>query len=144
MRIISIALVIVAILFKLVMSTNACVNRLRVTGAGSSIVNGLYHIRQADIIPSSFTKVCVKARWNPSDMWQQLNRGRPWWETENGSYIYFNRGDGQWWMDSGETGLGLYISRSQSEENDSDIPPLNGWEVLGDGELPLPKLSRET
>jgi hypothetical protein len=38
----------------------------------------------------------------------------------------------------------LYISRSQSEENDSDIPPLNGWEVLGDGELPLPKLSRET
>jgi hypothetical protein len=138
MRIISISLAIVAVLFSLVMSTN----KLRVTGAGSSIVNGLYHLRQAEIIPSSFSKVCFKARWNPSDMWDQLNRGRPWWETENGSYIYYNGGDGQWWMDSGETGLGLYIS---TDKTDSDIlPPLKGWEVLGDGKLPLPKLNAET
>ena len=142
MRIISISLAIVSVLFSLAMSTNTCVNRLRVTGAGSSIVNGLYHLRQAEIIPSSFSKVCFKARWNPSDMWDQLNRGRPWWETENGSYIYFNGGDGQWWMDSGETGLGLYISRS--EDYDDNIPPLNGWEVLGDGKLPLPELNTET
>lgn len=140
MRIILIVLSILAILFSLVMSTTT---RLRITGAGSSIVNGLYHSRHAEIIPSSFTKVCVKARWNPNDMWQQLNRGRPWWETENGSYIYFNRGDGQWWMDSGETGLGLYISRGSPCEDDDNIPPLNGWEPLGDGELPLPNLSIE-
>ena len=140
MRIITISLtiVVVAVLFSLVMS-----NKLRVTGAGSSIVNGLYHLRQAEIIPSSFSKVCFKARWNPSDMWDQLNRGRPWWETDNGSYIYYNGGDGQWWMDSGETGLGLYISRSRSEDDDGNIPPLNGWEVLGDGKLPLPKLNTE-
>ena len=73
MRIISIALVTVAILFRLVMSTNACVNRLRVTGAGSSIVNGLYHIRQAEIIPSSFTKVCVKKKKPPLNL-EKLQR----------------------------------------------------------------------
>jgi len=120
----------------------SCASRVRVTGAGSAIVNGIYQVQQASIIPSSFAKVCNQSRWDPRDMWQRLNNDRPWWESENGSYIYLNHGDGKWWMDSGETGLGLYIARSLlSDDTTPPLPPLEGWASMGDGELPLPSLT---
>ena len=74
-------------------------------------------------------------------MWQQLNGDSgSWWEADNGSYIYLNQGDGKWWIDSGETGLGLYISTARNNERVGS-PPLEGWVTLTDGELPLPSLS---
>lgn len=75
-------------------------------------------------------------------MWERLNRGAPWWEADNGSYIYLNRGDGRWWLDSGETGLGLYVAPSR-EGDEGVAPPQQGWQALGDGKLPLPTLTTE-
>ena len=70
-------------------------------------------------------------------MWERLNGNGSWWESDNGSYIYLNRGDGKWWMDSGETGLGLYICSSRGEEP-AAAPPADGWEPLSGAALPLP------
>jgi hypothetical protein len=109
---------------------------ITISGAGSVIVNGLYTPRAPEIIPHAFAHVCKKARWVPEQMWDQLNQNRVWWEALNGSYLYFNA-DGKWWLDSGETGLGLYINRPS---DDSLLPPIAGWTAMGDGVLPLPLL----
>jgi len=119
-----------------------CVGRVTVSGAGSVIVNGLYTVKEAAVVPTAFALVCRKARWSPEGMWAELNQGAPWWEADNGSYIYLNRGDGKWWLDSGETGLGLYISSSW-QGDEGEAPPLDGWQALGDGKLPLPTLTKD-
>ena len=78
--------------------------------------------------------------WAAAETWARLNGPRAWFESPRASYIYFNRGDGQWWMDSGETGLGLYVSRAGR----ADVtPPRDGWEVVGDGVLPLPTVTAD-
>ncbi len=71
-------------------------------------------------------------------MWERLNGNGSWWESENGSYIYLNRGDEKWWMDSGETGLRLYVRMSRGGEETANSPPTDGWEPLSGAALPLP------
>jgi hypothetical protein len=122
-------------------AVTTCSRTVVVSGAGSSVVNGAYVSRPAEVIPASFTLVCRQSKWDATAMWQKLNRGAPWWETENGSYFYLNKGDGKWWLDSGVTGLGLYISSAAGAGE--DVPPTTGWLQIGDGELPLPTLRLE-
>lgn len=69
-------------------------------------------------------------------MWKRLNGPRDWWEASNASYIYFNSGDHLWWLDSGVTGLGVYVSGVEGS-----LPPADGWKLIGDGALPLPTVS---
>lgn len=108
-----------------------------VSGAGSNVVNGTYARRSAAAVPAAFALVCRSSGWDAAVTWSRLNGPRDWWEeTSNASYIYFNGGDRQWWLDSGETGLGLYVSSMQS-----DAPPAEGWTPIGDGVLPLPTVS---
>jgi hypothetical protein len=109
-----------------------------VSGAGSAIVNGVYMRREAAAIPAAFALVCASSGWDTASTWARLNGSRAWWESPNSSYLYFNRGDGQWWLDSGATGLGLYVSRAPGED---EAPPRDGWSALGDGALPLPTVS---
>lgn len=109
---------------------------ITISGAGSVIVNGVYTARTPEVVPAAFVMVCRKARWTPKQMWDQLNQNRVWWEASNGSYLYFNS-DGKWWLDSGETGLGLYIN---TPVEDSLLPPIVGWSAMGEGVLPLPLL----
>jgi len=118
----------------------SCANKVTLSGAGSKIVNGVFVLRPPAIIPAAFDLVCKKYRWNTNNMWMQLNGDANWWEADNGSYIYLNQGDGKWWIDSGETGLGLYISTARNHERVGS-PPLEGWETLTDGELPLPTIT---
>ena len=125
-------------------SSTACVNpapSVLVSGAGSPIVNGAYLLRTPKVIPSAFDLVCRQNRWDTQSLWERLNGAGCWWESENGSYIYLNRGDSQWWMDSGETGLGLYVRLARGGES-IDAPPADGWEPLsGSGAaLPLPSV----
>ena len=111
--------------------------RVVVSGAGSNVVNGTYARRSAAAVPAAFALVCRSSGWDAAVTWSRLNGPRDWWEeTSNASYIYFNGGDRQWWLDSGETGLGLYVSSMQS-----DAPPAEGWTPIGDGVLPLPTVS---
>ncbi len=116
------------------------VSRVSVSGAGSSIVNGDYLLRTSKVIPSAFDLVCRQSRWDTHSMWERLNGNGSWWESENGSYIYLNRGDGKWWMDSGETGLGLYVRMSLGGEEATTSPPTDGWEQLSGAVLPLPSV----
>ena len=112
--------------------------RIVVTGAGSAVVNGVYDLRDAAAVPAAFALVCHASGWNAARTWGRLNGVRAWWEAPNGSYFYFNSGDGQWWLDSGVTGLGLYVSRAAGA---GSAPPRDGWAALGDGALPLPTVS---
>ena len=126
-------------------SSSVCVNpvpRVLVSGAGSSIVNGAYLLRTAKTIPAAFDLVCRQSRWDTRSMWERLNGNGSWWESDNGSYIYLNRGDGKWWMDSGETGLGLYVRTARSGES-PNLPPADDWEMLGDAAPPLPSVATE-
>ena len=93
-------------------------------------------LRDATTVPAAFALVCKSSGWPIHDTWARLNGPRPWYESASSSYIYFNGGDGQWWLDSGVTGLGLYVSRAGG-----NVPPSDGWEVIGDGALPLPTVT---
>ena len=84
---------------------------IRISAAGVRSANGLYLRQSPSNIPEGFAKVCRESRWNTVQMWNQLTDSRtPWYLMENDAYIYFNRGDGKWWIDAPE-GHGLYIAR---------------------------------
>ena len=109
---------------------------VRVTSAGVASVVGAYSIRQATAIPEGFAKVCRAQGWATNDMWKRLSDlKRPWFEADNGAYMYYNRADGQWWIDE-PNGSGIYVSGS-----DTTLPPLDGWKPLQSGLLPLPILA---
>lgn len=71
--------------------------------------------------------------------WRRLSNGRtPWFEKEDECYVYYNRGDGQWWID-GTDGLGLYVARADvMGEGKELLPPKEGWEALTGGKEPCP------
>jgi hypothetical protein len=129
-------LVPIAFLYMMIHATA----RLIVEGAGSAIVNGAYSLRDAAVVPSAFALVCASSGWDAASTWARLNGNHEWWEAPNKSYVYFNSGDGQWWLDSGATGLGLYVSRAAGA---GAVPPRDGWAVLGEGVLPLPRISAD-
>lgn len=112
--------------------------RVLISDAGSAIVNGAYARREAAVVPTAFALVCDTSGWDPASTWNRLNGKRAWWESPNGSYVYFNNGDRLFWLDSGVTGLGLYVSGAAGT---GDAPPSTGWRLIGDGALPLPTIT---
>eukprot|EP00965_Chrysotila_dentata_P261845 6214379-Pleurochrysis_carterae.AAC.1 len=62
---------------------------------------------------------------------------RAWFEAESGAYIYWNRSDGNWWIDE-PSGAGAYIAQS-----DQQLPPTEGWKPLPGTKLPLPTVELE-
>ena len=108
---------------------------VRVTSAGVSSVVGSYSMQSPTSIPSGFAKVCKQQNWPISSTWERLSDlKRPWFEAPNGPYMYYNRGDGQWWIDE-PNGDGIYVSMS-----DTQLPPTGGWKPLRAGCNPLPSL----
>ena len=124
----------------LALAAAAAAARVTVSGAGSAIVNGAYARREAAAIPAAFARVCVGAGWEPAATWARLNGARDWFEAPNGSYLYYNSGDALFWLDSGATGLGLYVSGAAGA---GAAPPSAGWRPIGDGALPLPTVAVE-
>jgi hypothetical protein len=64
--------------------------------------------------------------WDTQSMWTKLNGIDPtaniWFaHGENDSYIYYNKGDGKWWID-GPDGKGVWII-----DGPSHAPPAHGW-----------------
>mmetsp|Transcript_8575 Transcript_8575/g.11342 ORF Transcript_8575/g.11342 Transcript_8575/m.11342 type:complete len:127 (-) Transcript_8575:184-564(-) len=104
------------------------ISQVAVYSAGYHLVNGIYKIKKPNIIPAGFDRTCQAMNWDTNQMWKRLSDGeRPWFENENESYIYWNRGDGKWWMD-GPSGSGVYIVKSNDR-----LPPRMGWVSLGSG-----------
>ena len=102
---------------------------LAVVGASVDSVNQQYDSRSPAAIPAGFASTCNEMGWSSEQMWVQLSDGRrPWFEAQNGAYIYWNRSDGNWWIDA-PSGAGVYILKA-----DTPLPPLNGsagaWEPL--------------
>mmetsp|Transcript_35054 Transcript_35054/g.49021 ORF Transcript_35054/g.49021 Transcript_35054/m.49021 type:complete len:215 (+) Transcript_35054:132-776(+) len=108
---------------------------LEVSKAGEVDVNGQYKAKDPKEVPSGFAATCNKMMWDPSSTWNELSdQKKLWFEAENGSYIYWNRSDGRWWMD-GPSGAGLYIVK-----NSNDLPPTSGWQALRGSKAPLPEI----
>ena len=120
----------------------AAAMKVVVRNAGTASANGVYLKQAATTIPSGFAKVCIASRWNTEQMWDQLTDGvRPWYLKADDAYIYYNRGDGKWWIDAPE-GHGLYVAFADSEA--PDAPPANEWKELQSDYLPLPVVRTET
>lgn len=117
----------------------ASASRVVISGAGSAIVNGIFTRRDPSLVPLAFVGVCKTSGWDPAATWARLNGQGAWWESANGSYLYFNSGDNLFWLDSGQTGLGLYVSGAAA--GSGDAPPSVGWRVIGEGLLPLPSIA---
>jgi len=106
---------------------------ISITNAGHQAVNGIYYLKSASIIPRGFERTCISMNWNTQQMWNQLSdSSRPWYEAENDSYIYWNKGDGKYWID-GPSGAGIYIVKDSSE-----LPPKTGWISLDKSYEPIP------
>jgi hypothetical protein len=115
--------------------------KIRMSGAGVSCANGLYHRQDPSAIPVAFAKVCKKQLWDTEATWKQLtDMETPWYLKEDDGYIYYNRGDGKWWLDDGEKGLGLYIV---PVGGNIQVPPTTGWDVLSNEYQPIPSIEIE-
>ena len=103
-----------------------------VRSAGVASVVGDYVQREASIsTPAGFAKVCEQMGWPTGEMWKKLaDHSLPWFEAPNGSYMYRNLDDGQWWIDE-PSGGGVYVVRSEAP-----LPPLTGWKLLPVVSLP--------
>ena len=122
---------------------------LLVVRAGTAAVNGRYEImRDATLIPRGFTLTCQAMGWEPVGMWRRLSdQTTPWYLHENGSYIYWNQGDGQWWIDE-PSGAGVYVSKGHAAEaavaaagrgaTTTPVPPADGWRLLQGAKGPAP------
>jgi hypothetical protein len=109
---------------------------VKVASAGTPSVVGAYVQRDPLVIPTGFAKVCEEMRWNTAEQWQTLSdQKRPWFEAPNGAYMYFNKGDGHWWIDE-PSGGGVYVASA-----DTQLPPASGWKALQGAMSPLPELS---
>ena len=118
-------------------SYHNCANTMKqkiiVQSAGCALVNGIYEEKPPTQIPAGFDRTCKSMSWNTEKLWKQLSdQQRPWYEAENESYIYWNKGDGKWWIDE-PSGGGVYIVK-----NDDTLPPKNGWISLSTKYNPLP------
>ena len=109
-------------------------SQLQITSAGSPSVIGLFSSRPNTDIPAGFAKVCVQQGWSVESTWKQLSDSRDWFESDNGAYIYYNKGDGHWWIDE-PGGAGVYVA-----SRDTPVPPSDGWKPLGGSSLPLPNV----
>uniref|UniRef100_A0A7S4W6Z4 Uncharacterized protein n=1 Tax=Alexandrium monilatum TaxID=311494 RepID=A0A7S4W6Z4_9DINO len=96
-----------------------------VRGSGVADVNGEYEERNPVDVPKGFGTTCSQMGWDTQQMWLKLSNQRtPWFEAPNGSYIYWNQSDGQWWIDAPD-GAGVYVALASATQ-----PPAAGWKAL--------------
>lgn len=113
--------------------------QVRVAGSGADDVNEVYTERNPAVVPVGFSLTCAEMSWDSESMWTKLsNQKSPWYEAENGSYIYWNQGDGQWWIDAPD-GKGVYVVKAGPSEL-----PSSGWKALPGASTPLPQVELVT
>jgi len=111
--------------------------QVRVAGSGAEDVNQVYTERNPEVVPVGFSLTCAEMSWDSEQMWIKLSDQKsPWYEADNGSYIYWNQGDSQWWIDAPD-GKGVYVVRSSPSEL-----PSSGWKGLAGAPTPLPRIEK--
>merc|ERR1711904_99124 len=109
--------------------------QLQVVGSGVDAVNQVYKEKNPQLIPVGFSLTCAEMKWDSEQMWQQLsNQKSPWYEAENGSFIYWNKNDGQWWIDAPD-GSGVYVTKASPTS-----VPAQGWQLLRGAKPPAPQV----
>lgn len=108
--------------------------QMSVVSSGEASVNQLYKERDPTVIPLGFSLTCATQQWDSEGMWLQLSDQKtPWFEAANGAYIYWNKGDGKWWIDAPD-GHGVYIAKAPAGGG----PPTSGWQILPGAKGPGP------
>ena len=102
-------------------------------------ISGRYHWCTRAAIPPGFRSVCEQQGWDPEATWEKLNgadNGVWFSHMENKAYIYQNKEDGLWWIDSPD-GSGVYKGKGTSWS-----PPGSSirWTAL-DGSTDAPTLA---
>lgn len=112
---------------------------LHVTRAGAAMVNGIYAPKSPTELPVGFVKTCDEMGWESKRMWERLavpKENKTWWLKDDDSYIYYNFGDGRWWID-GPDGKGVYVVKDFEK---TDKPPEKGWMPLTNVDGPAPEV----
>merc|ERR1711871_378614 len=130
---------ILACLIFLVMAVRnlASLQTITIGGSGMAAVNGLYISTPATEVPRGFDLVCRQQGWDTSQMWSRLGGGKPWFKAKNEAYIYWNHGDGHWWIDH-PNGDGVYKAAGPEH-----TPPQSGWKLLGNYAPPPSEVTLE-
>ena len=114
------------------------VPRIKITGAGVVAANGIFAAQSPNVIPVGFAKVCNDNAWNVRQTWSQLtDLSTPWYLKQDGAYVYYNKGDGKWWIDAPQ-GHGLYIANADLKNK--EMPPSKGWQMLDNKYGPIPNV----
>jgi hypothetical protein len=100
---------------------------LNTAGHVFQTLTGKFAKQDAAVIPSSFDKVCQENKWDTRATWNKLNGKASWFAHANGSYIYFNKADGKWWLD-GPDGLGVFTAGPKGVV--AHAVPSQGWEPI--------------
>jgi hypothetical protein len=109
--------------------------QLQVAGSGVESVNQVYKEKNPKHIPVGFSLTCAEMKWDSEQMWKRLsNQESPWYEADNGSYIYWNTNDGQWWIDAPD-GRGVYVVKASPAS-----VPAQGWQLLQGAKSPAPRV----
>eukprot|EP00520_Triparma_pacifica_P002639 CAMPEP_0118651924 /NCGR_PEP_ID=MMETSP0785-20121206/11042_1 /TAXON_ID=91992 /ORGANISM="Bolidomonas pacifica, Strain CCMP 1866" /LENGTH=120 /DNA_ID=CAMNT_0006544403 /DNA_START=163 /DNA_END=525 /DNA_ORIENTATION=- len=115
--------------------------KILVSSTPFASLNVLYTLRSPSIIPPGFSTVCIENSWDPLQTWSKLNgldeEKDAYYGAENGSYIYLNKSDGMWWVDTPDGG-GKYVAPGGKGEG----PPKDQglWRELRGVKTPTPKV----
>lgn len=112
---------------------------IRLSHASARGLNSLYTPRDPKTIPKGFIRACGKAGgFAPRPLWDDLTTGiTPWFENDQGCFIYFNCNDANWWIDS-EQGSGMYLA---AHNGSLFLPPTDGWMNLTGERAGVPKMT---
>jgi hypothetical protein len=97
------------------------------TGRLLTSLTGKFSRQDPATIPDGFDSVCRSNGWNTEGTWNKLNGNASWFAHDNGSYIYFNKADGKWWLDAPD-GMGVFVAGPSGVT--SHAVPSHGWALL--------------
>jgi len=97
---------------------------VEVTGAGTDYMNGFYKRQENDEGPREYSR----------ERWARETDGRPWYEKDGGSYIYYSCHSKLWKLNDYSV---HYMLNSKAV-----LPPAHGWRIwFGRGKDPMPTLT---
>merc|ERR1711964_642184 len=99
-------------------------------GAGSAHANGWYYCREANEGPPRQVR-------NTNEEWISYTRGRPWYEKDDGHYMYISwRSAYRGWRICHDEGI--YRRHMYHVKSQAALPPTGGWKVCTSGNFPIP------
>jgi hypothetical protein len=120
-------------------SVNLNAPTMRLSMASYPGINAVYSPRDPKSIPTGFARLCNKVGgFAPRPVWDDFTNGiSPWFESEEGCYVYLNCNEACWYVDDA-SGAGMYRA---SPDGSLLLPPTEGWVTLQGQRVGAPKIS---